>query len=370
VSRIWPLAVVWATTLLFLAFGARWLADLSAPGWFALMVGWLFAAILLAASLVVRHAESLAAMLGQPLGTLVLTLSVIGIEVTTIAALMATGPGNTAIARDAMLAVIMIALDGMVGVCLLAGGLRHREQEYNLQGANAFLAVIVPLAVLGLVLPNYTLSSPGPTFSPLHSAFLIVMSVGLYAVFVAIQTKRHPTYFLAPAEADGEAAVDVGARPAARDGDRRSTARHAALLVASLVPVAILAKKIALPIDFAIHALHAPPSLGGFLVSLLVLVPESVAAVRAALANELQRAINLLLGSVLASIGLTIPAALAIGFALDQRIVLGLPGASIVLLVLTLWVSTLTFSRSRTNVLLGAVHLLLFFAYLALILEQ
>jgi Ca2+:H+ antiporter len=152
--------------------------------------------------------------------------------------------------------------------------------------------------------------------------------------------------------------------------DDVSRAWHAALLVAYLVPVVFLAKKIAVPVDYGIHALHAPPSLGGFLVSLLVLVPESIAAVRAALANELQRAINLLLGSVLASIGLTIPAALALGFALDQRIVLGLGGTSTVLLLLTLWVSTLTFSQARTNVLLGAVHLLLFFAYVTLILEQ
>jgi Ca2+:H+ antiporter len=363
----WVLPVSLATTGLFLGFGSSWLADLSHPAWFALMLAWLFAAILLSAVAVVRHAESLAVKLGEPLGTLVLTLSVVGIEVMLFGAVMATGPGNVTLARDAMFAVIMIVLNGMVGLCLLLGGLRYREQTYNLQGANAFLAVLVPLAVLGLVLPNYTVSSPGPTFSPLHSAFLIVMSVGLYAVFLAIQTSRHRDYFLAPAAADAPAGPDAGGH---HGHEVRSVAYHAPLLLAYLLPVMVLAEKIAVPIDHGIHVLRAPPALGGFLVSVLVLSPESVASARAALANQLQRSVNLLLGSVLASISLTVPAALTIGFLMGQTIVLGLDAVDIVLLLLTLGVSTLTFASARTNVLQGAVHLLLFLAYLMLIFEK
>src|SRR5262249_38332654 len=155
--------------------------------------------ILLSAVAVVRHAESLAIKLGEPLGTLVLTLSVIGIEVMMIGAVMATGPGNVTLARDAMFAVLMIVLNGMIGLCLLVGGLRYHERPYNLQGANAFLAVIVPLAVLSLVLPNYTVTTPGPILSPPQATFLIVMWVGLYGVFLAIQTSRHRDYFLPPA---------------------------------------------------------------------------------------------------------------------------------------------------------------------------
>jgi Ca2+:H+ antiporter len=245
--------------------------------------------------------------------------------------------------------------------------LRYHEQTYNLQGANAFLAVIVPLAVLGLVLPNFTVSSPGPTLSPLHATFLIVMSVGLYGVFLAIQTSRHRHYFVEPAVADAPGGPDA---KTAHDHEVRSVAYHALLLLAYLVPVVILAKQIAVPIDYGIHVLRAPPALGGFLVSVLVLSPESVAAVRAALANQLQRCVNLLLGSVLASISLTIPAALTIGFLMGQTIVLGLDPVDMVLLLLTLAVSTLTFASARTNVLLGAVHLLLFVAYLMLIFEK
>jgi len=362
----WILPVSVITTGLFLAFGTGWLGNLDNPFWLVFMLVWLFAAILLSALAVVRHAESLAVKLGEPLGTLVLTLSVIGIEVMMIGAVMSAGPGNVELARDAMYSVIMIVLNGLVGMCLLLGGLRYREQTYNLQGANAFLAVIVPLAVLGLVLPNFTVSSPGPTFSPLHSTFLILMSIGLYGVFLAIQTSRHREYFDQPP-------TDSPTDQPANDHHQhevRSAVYHGPLLIGYLILVVILAKKIAVPIDHGIHVLHAPPALGGFLVSVLVLSPESVAAVRAALANQLQRSVNLLLGSVLASISLTIPAALSIGFLMGQNIVLGLPAVDVVLLLLTLAVSTLTFGSARTNVLQGAVHLLLFVAFLMLIFEK
>jgi Ca2+:H+ antiporter len=364
--REWSLLLSLPTTVLFLVFGPSWLADLSHPAWFALVLDWLFAAILLSALGGVRHAESLAVKLGEPLGTLLLTLSVIGIEVTMIGAVMSTGAGNVTLARDAMFAVLMIVLNGMIGLCLLLGGLRYHEQTYNLQGANAFLAVILPLAVLGLVLPNFTVSSPGPTFSPLHATFLILMSLGLYGVFLAIQTWRHRDYFLPPRAPD---APDTHADEHASH-EVRSVAYHLPLLIIYLLPVVILAKKIAVPIDYGIHVFHLPTALGGFLVSVLVLSPEAMASVRAAYANQLQRCVNLLLGSVLASISLTVPAALTLGFLLHQTIVLGLDAVDMVLLLLTLAVSVLTFTSARTNVLLGAVHLLLFLAYVMMIFEK
>jgi Ca2+:H+ antiporter len=364
--REWSLLVSLTTTGLFLCFGRYWLADLSHPAWFDLVFGWLFGAILLSALAVVRHAEGLAVRLGEPLGTLVLTLSVVGIEVMMIAAVMSTGHGNVTLARDSMFAVLMIVLNGMVGLCLLLGGMRYREQTYNLQGANAFLAVIVPLAVLGLVLPNFTTSSPGPTFSPLLATFLVLMSVGLYGVFLAIQTSRHRDYFLPPESA--EASNDQDGHAAHHEV--HSVAYHAPFLLAYLLPTMILAEEIAVPIDYGIHVLHAPPSLGGFLVSVLVLFPESVAAARAALSNQLQRCVNLLFGSVLASISLTVPAALTVGSLMGQTVVLGLDPVNTVLLLLTLAVTTLTFASARTNVLLGAVHLLLFLAYVLMIFEN
>src|SRR5580704_9188595 len=196
--REWLLAVAFVTTALFLLFGKGWLADLSNPLWFTLMLVWLFAVIMGAAFAVVHHAESLATRLGEPLGTLVLTLSVIGIEVMMISAVMLTGEGTPALARDAMFGVVMIVLNGMVGLSLLLGGLRHHEQEYNLQGTNSFLSLIVPLTVLGLVLPNFTEASQGPTLSAFQSAFMVVMSISIYVIFLIIQNWRHREYFVRP----------------------------------------------------------------------------------------------------------------------------------------------------------------------------
>lgn len=356
------LAVSIITAALFLGFGNSWLADLRGMGWLAFMFTWLFLAILLSAFAVVRHAEGLAVLLGEPLGTLLLTLSVTGIEVMVIAAVMYTGPEGSTLARDSMFAVVMIVLNGMMGLSLLLGGLKHHEQSYNLQGANAFLALIVPIAVLSLVLPDFVTTSPGPTLSDFQAGFLILMSIGLYAVFLAVQNLRHRDYFKAPAakkkesEHHGHEAV--------------SLAYHAILLALYLLPLVVLAKQLAVPIDYGIRVLGAPSALGGFLVAVLILSPESLGAARAALANQLQRSVNILLGSVLATISLTVPAVLVIGFMTGQSIVLGLDNVDMVMLLLTLVLSTLTFANAKTNVLHGAVHLLLFLAYLMLIFEK
>jgi Ca2+:H+ antiporter len=365
--REWPLLVSIATTALFLVFGKGWFANLSNPVWFACMLGWLFGAILGSAFAVVRHAEGLAVRLGEPLGTLVLTLSMSGMEMMMIAAVMYTGHGESSLARDTMLAIVMIVLNGLTGASLLLGGLRYHEQTYNLYGANAFLAVILPLSVLGLVLPSFTVSSPGPTLSPLQSTFLILMSVGLYGVFLTIQTLRHRDYFVAPSPA----AATMGHQGVETHGglEVQSVGYHSLLLLVYVVPIVLLAKQIAVPIAYGISVLRAPAALGGLLVAVLILSPESLAAVRATLANQLQRAINLSLGTALSSISLTIPAVLTIGFLTDRTIILGLDAADTVLLLLTLVVSMLTFALERTNVLLGAVHLLLFLAYLMLIFD-
>jgi Ca2+:H+ antiporter len=364
----WSLTISVATMALFLAFGKRWLAELSNPVWFACMLGWLFCAILVSAFAVVRHAEGLAVRLGEPLGTLVLTLSMSGTEMMMIAAVIYTGQGASSLARDTMLAIVMIVLNGLAGISLLLGGLRYHEQTYNLYGANAFLAVILPLSVLGLILPNFTWSSPGPTLSGPESAFLILMSVGLYGVFLAIQTMRHRDYFVSP----GTEVTNTGGKGVEVHGrlEVQSVVYHSLLLLAYVLPIVVLAKQIAVPIDYAISVLSAPRALGGFLVAVLILTPESLASVRAALANQLQRSINLALGTALSSISLTIPAVLVIGFITNRTIILGLDSADAVLLLLTLVVSILTFALERTNVLLGAVHLLLFLAYLMLSFEK
>ncbi len=369
--REWPLLFSGVVTVLFLVFGKRWLGDLSSMPWFVLMLTILFTAIMIAAFAVVRHAESLAEQVGEPYGTLILTLSMSGMEMMMIAAVMLTSHGESSLGRDTMMAIVMIVLNGLVGTCLLVGGLRYHEQTYNLYGANTFLAVILPLAVLGLVLPSFTVSTAGPTLSLLQSAFLVVMSIGLYAVFLAMQTRRHSDYFVMPG---GEAAaLDGNAHEAAHSDAHaapHSITYHAVLLFAYALPIVLLAKQIAVPVDYGIEVLRAPAALGGLLVAVLILSPESLAAIRAARANRLQRSINLALGTALTSISLTVPAVLIIGFVTERTIVLGLDPANIILLLLTLVVSMLTFALERTNMLLGAVHLLLFLAYLMLLVEH
>jgi Ca2+:H+ antiporter len=360
IRREWPLLASYLTAALFFLFERQLLGNLDNGWWAAFVLMWLFVVMLAAAFAVVRHSECLAVILGEPFGTLILTLAITGIEVMMIAAVMLNGPPVSALARDTMFAVVMIVFNGMAGLTLLVGGLRYHEQTYNLQSANAFLAVIVPLAVLGLVLPNFT-ESPGGTLSTLHEIFLIFMSVALYGVFLAIQTLRHKHYFVT---ADEPAADDHG------DLEVGSTASHGVLLIAYIIPIVLLSKKIAVPIEHAVQVLGAPEALVGFLVAALILSPESLGAVRAALANQLQRSINLLLGSVLASISLTIPAVLAIGLVTDRSVVLGLEPVDVVLLLLTLGLSTITFVSGRTNILLGAVHLLLFCSYLMLLCER
>ena len=364
----WPLAIALVTMALFFLFGEGWLADLSSPFSFSFILVWLFVAILVSAFAVVRHAEGLAVHLGEPFGTPVLTIAMSGMAIMMIAAITYAGQGESSLGRDTMLAIIMIVLNGLVGISLLLVGLRYHEPAQNLHGANDFLAVIITLSGLGLILPRFTVSSLGTTSSTLQAGFLIVISLTLYGIFLAIQTMVHRHYFVAPNAA--------AAGPVLQDGETQKKPEinpvgyHIALLLAYLVLVILLAKQLAVPIDYGINVLGVPAALGGLLVAILILSPESLAAVRIALANELSHSINLSLGTALSSITMTIPAVLAIGFMTDRTIILGLDAVDTILLGLTLVSCMITFTLPRTNVLPGVVHLLLFLAYIFFIFEK
>lgn len=325
----------------------------------------LFLIMLWAAFSVVRHAECLASLLGEPYGTLILTLAVIGIEVALIASIMITGADKPTLARDTMFSIIMIVLNGLVGLSLLMGGLKHRLQAYNLQGAGAYLTMLMPFAVLGLILPRFTQSAPGGELSTLMAAFLVLMSLALYGIFLAAQTMTHSDIFQpVPAE--------DGAAPAADDHhavEATTVPAHAVGLLAALLPIVLLSKSLAVYVDFGIGAAGAPLAFGGFLVAALILTPEGLSAIRAARANQLQRSVNICLGSALSTMGLTIPTVLIIGWVASERVELGLDSTEIVLLALTLIVSLITFVSKRTHILQGAVHLALFAAYVFLIFD-
>ncbi len=366
-SREWPLALaIGALALAFLC--KEWIAStFDQPAGLVLRLVVICVVILFAAFAIVRHADVLAHRLGEPAGTLLLTLAITGLEVAMVGFVMSSGEPKPELARDTMFAVVMLVLNGFMGLALLLGGLKHREQTFNLQSANAFLALIVPLTVLGLVLPNFTRSTPGPLLSPFQMVFLSVMSVGIYTVFLWVQNRRHRGFFMPREELAADAAA-AAAEPAHHDG--RSTGFHATMLGLYGLPLVVLAKQMAAPLDALVDRLGAPVALGGFIMALLVLTPESLAAIRAARTNHLQRSVNILLGSVLASIGLTIPLVITISLSTHRPLVLGLEAVDMVMLLLTLITSILTFSLPRTNLLLGCVHLLLFGAYLMLMFDR
>ncbi len=324
----------------------------------------LFIVMLWLAFAVVRHAESLATLLGEPYGTLILTLSVIGIEVALIASVMVTGVNKPTLARDTMFAVIMIVLNGLVGLSLVLGGLKHRFQDYNLAGANAYLAVLIPIAVLGLILPRYTPSAPGGELSQLQALFLIGLSITLYSIFLAIQTVTHSDIFQQPRSKSSPGGASH------HDIVVETVPLHAVGLVAAMLPIVLLSKSLAVHVDFGIAASGAPLALGGFLIAALVLTPEGLSAIQAARSDQLQRAVNICLGSALATMAMTIPAVLTIGWATGRNVELGLDAPAIIELCATLLVSIVTFTSQRTNILLGTVHLALFAAYIMLIFDD
>ena len=347
------------TAAIFLWFGSRLVENIEHPGAMGVVFLWLFVAVLWSAISVVRHADCLAVKCGEPYGTLILTLSAITIEVMMISAAMLHGKNNPTLARDMMFAVIMIALNGLIGLSLLLGGLRHHEQNYNLQGASAYLNTIMVLAVLGLVLPNFTTSLSGPRFSTVQEVFLATTSIGLYAIFLLIQTTRHSEYFME----SKSAALALGHHR----GPTHSTVYHAVMLILYLLVVVVLAEKFAIPLDNSIERFGMPQAFGGAIVAGLVLAPEAFSGINAARKNQLQRSVNILHGSVLASIGLTIPAVLTIGMISKRSVTLGIEGGNLPLLLLTLAVSVVTFTSGKTNVLQGCIHLLLFAVFLLLI---
>ncbi len=308
----------------------------------------------------VHHAEVVAHKVGEPLGTLVLALAVTIIETSLILSMMlAGGPDKAGLARDTVYAAVMIICNGVIGLCILVGGLRHREQSFRIEGAGPAFAALVALATLVLVLPGFTTSAPGQAYSPSQLAFAGLASLVLWGVFVFVQTVRHRDYFL---PTDAAASEGVHLPPPTAFAAWVS----GALLLVSLVGVVGLAKVLSPRIEAAVLAAGAPDAVIGIAIAMLVLLPETVAAVRAARANRLQTSMNLALGSALATIGLTIPAVVAASQLFHLPVVLGLDPKDLVLLGLTFIVGAVTLGPGRTSIMQGAVHLVVFAAFLFL----
>ena len=345
-SWLFPI-LAWAA--LAVAFGAG--------GWIALGMGALLGGTVFAA---VHHAEVVAARVGEPFGTLILAISVTVIEVALIVSLMISYPAEKAeLARDTVFAVVMLVLNLLVGLCLLLGGARHHEQGFQARSASAFLSVIVVLATLVLVLPNFTTSVEGPLLSSPQLIFVGLAAITLWATFVFVQTLRHRDYFLPEDDSEGaHAAPPTG----------RAALVALGLLVVSLAAVVLMAKSLTPAVTDGLRLLGAPEAAVGVVIAALILAPESMAAIRAARANRLQTALNLALGSVIASIALTIPFVVMAALWLDAPLVLGLSNTGMVLLALTFLLSILTLGAGRTTVLQGSVHLIVGATWLFLVL--
>jgi len=341
----WP-AVAWLI-LLVMPFAAP-------GGLMAAAAGAALAATVFAA---VYHAEVVAHRTGEPFGTLVLAVAVTIIEVALIVSVTIAAPvEKVGLARDTVFAAVMIVCNGIVGLCLLWGGARHHEQGFQVLGASAALAVLAALTILTLVLPNVATTVPGPAFSTAQLIFSGIVSLVLYCAFVFIQTVRHRDYFLAA----GHSSEVAHAKPPSN----LTAIVSGGLLLAALIAVVGLAKSLTPTIEIGVRLLEVPKAVVGIIIAGLVLMPEGLAALRAARANRLQTSLNLALGSALASIGLTIPTVAFVSIALHQPIELGLSPKDQVLLALTLFIGVITLGTGRTTVLQGVVHLAIFAVFL------
>jgi Ca2+:H+ antiporter len=327
------------------------------------VTGLLFAVLLLVVLFgtvfaAVHHAEVIAQKIGEPYGTLLLTLAVTVIEVALIATIMLGDKPVPTLARDTVFAVVMIVCNGLVGICILIGGLRYREQDVQVTGSSLYLSVLIVMATMTLIMPNYTLTTPGPIYSAAQLGFVSVVTLILDGVFLYTQTIRHRDYFVSETGDDGDGGAHLSSR---------MLSLSMLLLLVSLLAVVLLAKKFSLIVDAGTAMIGAPPAFAGVLVALLILLPESVAAISAARKNDLQKSINLALGSSLATIGLTIPAVAVAAYALDKQLVLGLSAQAMILLLLTFLLSMLTFGTGRTNILFGLVHLVVFAVFVFMV---
>lgn len=310
----------------------------------------------------VHHAEVIAHRVGEPFGTLVLAMAVTVIECALIISMMVSGnPDAATLPRDTVFAGVMILLTGVVGLSLLAGGRRHHVQQFKLDGINAALGTLVAILAFTLILPNYTITTPGPSYNQKQMLFIALATLVLFGAFTFFQTVRHRDYFLPEEDGDANDGDEHADPPSNRDALVSS-----ALLAIALVTVVLGAKAVSPSIEAMLDRAGAPSGTVGILIAAIVLLPESVAAVRAALGNRLQTSLNLAVGSAIATIGLTIPAVILVSLANDWSLSLGLSPMAMALLVITLFITSISLRTGRTNILPGIVHLVLFAAYLFL----
>jgi Ca2+:H+ antiporter len=362
-TQIARLAFAWITVALFLLFGSTWLADPISTLAAAALFLWLFATMVWSAFGAIKVADTLALILGEPLGSLVLTLTIICLEGVLIGIAIMTSDSGATIGRDTLFGANMIMINFAGGLALFLGGLRHREQTYNFQGASAYLAVVITLSVLGFILPNYTEATPRGSVTNVQATGITLVTLFIYVTFLLIQIGRHK-HFFEESEASGNAEVEQSLPPP--KPKQEGLVQLSLLLVAGVVPILLLGKYLTTLLDYASNKLGTPPALGGVMLALIVVSPKIISAVKSGMANQPQRAVNLALGSCAPAMGIIFPIILGIGIVTGKTIIMGAVPSDVILLALTLVLSGLTFSGAHTTLLEGAAHLAVFFVYIVL----
>lgn len=369
------LLTVWLIVIGFMIFGHSFF-NLSMSGFTASVAFFILLFTIVGAAFgVVKEADELAHQLGEPYGTLILTLSIVSIEVILISAVM-LGPGeNPTIGKDSIFSVMMIIMNLVIGLCILLGGLKYGEQEYNAQGTMSYLAMIVMLGGLGMLLPNFIEGAGAGIFSRLQAIVLSVLIIVLYGLFLALQMKGYRHLYVQPRVGFMEVpfserfSITTAANDTAdhREGSKKELWIRSIVLLLMILPIVLLSHYMAVVVDFGIKAANLPPLLGGVLIAIIVFTPESMTAVKAALNNEFQRAINLCQGAFVSTVGLTVPSILIIGLITGKTVLFGMSATETILFIITLLLSVMTFSGKRTTPIVGIMHLVLFAVFIMLI---
>ncbi|MGS4344624.1 calcium:proton antiporter [Myroides odoratus] len=379
-SEIFPtktrlrLAAVWAIVVLFLVFGPG-LFDEALTGTIALGTFLLLLFTIIGAAFgVVKEADALAHKLGEPYGTLILTLSIVSIEVILIAAVL-LGPGdNPTIGKDSIFSVMMIIMNLVMGLCILLGGFKFGEQEYNAQGTLSYMAMIILLGGIGLLLPNFIQGAGGGAFTPTQAIVLAGLVIVLYGFFLLLQMKNYKHLYQQPKA--GNMGILFSRRQALEEQatatkttpiNKKEIGVRTLILLGMIVPIVLLSHNMAAVVDYGIKATSLPPLLGGVLIAIIVFTPESMTAIKAALNNEFQRAINLCHGAFVSTVGLTIPAVLIVGLVTGKTVLFGMTATETILFIITLLLSLMTFIGKRTTPIMGMMHLVLFVVFILLI---
>ncbi|WP_085536190.1 calcium:proton antiporter [Massilibacteroides vaginae] len=369
------LLAAWSVVLLFSVWGDSILGDsiqtMSAV--FAFVI--LLVTIIAAAFGVVREADELAHKLGEPYGTLILTLSIVAIEVILIAAVM-LGPGESpTIGKDSIFSVMMIIMNLVIGLCILIGGLKYGEQEYNAQGTMSYIAMIIMLGGLSMLLPNFIEGSGNGIFSTMQTITLAMLITLLYALFLFFQMKAYSHLYVQPPkgkmnilfEEKQIVALSHKTENGQQTTDTREITIRSVILIAMILPIVLLSHSMAIVVDFGINAANLPSSLGGVLIAIIVFTPESMTAIKAAFNNEFQRVVNLCHGAFVSTVGLTVPAVLTIGLITNKTVQFGLTPSETILFIITLLLSLITFLGKRTTPMTGIMHLALFIIFVMLV---